>query len=219
MQHVRIGLFMFTLLASACGGGTATTPAAETTAANANAGPSSDAGPASLRALLSPIDAHQPPEQLAAIARFIRWWERDPFAPLPGNDTGMSTPAAMLLWLTESPDVTVSLCGFMIALAQSRGEESSPPATMGSTFGMAAYLIEHPGSDPNSAEVQVAGAESGLRWYEASLRHGQPRSAFMDELIARRDRDGGLRAWYDEHGIRCGTHETPPSEAPPQGPI
>jgi hypothetical protein len=156
--------------------------------------------------LLGPIDAHLPPEQLAAIARFIRWWERDPYALVPGNDTGLSTPAALLAWLSESPDVTVMMCPFLSAIAEQEGQPSSPPVTMGSTFGMAAYLIEHPGADPSSPEIQAAGAESGLLWYEASLRRGEPHNAFMDALVARRDRDGGLRGWYDEHDIRCGDH-------------
>jgi hypothetical protein len=75
---------------------------------------------------------------------------------------------------------------------------------------MAAYLIEHPGADPNSAEVQVAGAESGLLWYEASLRRGEQRNPYFDTLVERRNREGGLRGWYDEHQIRCGDAATQP---------
>ena len=191
------------VFAVACGGAQHPT-AAGGSSSRSSSEASSTADPRSLRALLSPIGERQPPDQLAAIARFIRRWERDPYADVPENDTGVSTPTAMLMWLTESPDVSVSICMFVSALAQDRGEESNPPMTMGSTFGMAAYLIEHPGIAPTSAEVQVAGMESGLRWYQASMRRGAARSPLLDELVQRAAQPGGLRAWYDEHQVRCG---------------
>ncbi len=116
----------------------------------------------------------------------------------------------MLAWLSESPDVSVVICPFLSQMAgegqgeAARGAQSA--LTTGSSFGMAAYMIEHPGAEPSSPEVQVAGAESGLRWYEAQLSRGQvERNAFADQLIAERDQHGGsLRPWFDGLGIQCG---------------
>lgn len=185
----------------------------------AGGGPSSTASSggtastSSLRALLSPIGESLPRAQLEAIARFIRRFERSPYADPAENDTGMSTLAAILIWLTESPDVSVTICPFLSSLAESEGEggDSGPATTMGSTFGMAAYLIEHPGADSTSREVQVAGAESALRWYRASLasRVATP-NTFMDRLVQRAERDGGLGPFYDERQIHCGRSRVSP---------
>ena len=124
----------------------------------------------------------------------------------------MSTQTALLAWLTESPDVSVVICPFLSMMAQNEGEggDVGGPLTMGSTFGMAAYLIEHPGADPASAEVQVAGAESALLWYQASVEAGvtQPNS-FAEELVSRAEREGGLMGFYEERNIRCGAQEAP----------
>ena len=148
--------------------------------------------------LLGPLGARLPPEQLAEIAAFIRRWEQDPMAPVPENDTDRSTAFLMLAWLTESPDVAVTITTAVQTMSEGRGADVSPAVTMGSTFGMAAYLIEHPGSDPRSAEVQAAGIESALRWYEAALRRGEGQNGMLEELTVIRDR-GELVQWWSEH--------------------
>jgi hypothetical protein len=156
--------------------------------------------------ILGPHGQHQTPAQLADIAALIRRWEQDPYGPLPENDTTMSTPAVMLVWLVESPDVSVTACMAVQVLAEGHGADVGPVVTMGSTFGMAAYLIEHPGARSTSAEVQVGGVESALRWYAAARRRGDAANEVLEELVARHAQSGtaGLLAWWSEHGIRCG---------------
>jgi len=151
----------------------------------------------------SPVNAHLPPDRLARIAAFIRWYERDPFDPQI-NRWGVgpvSTRAAILLWVTASPDVHVIVSVFLEPMAAMAGENAEAVVrhtTLGSMMGMAAHAIEHPEEDPRGPVRQAAGVASGLRWYEAALRRGAPRSAFLDNLIAIRD-GGGLEAWFSAH--------------------
>lgn len=180
------------LAVAGCGGGASRSGGAEEP-------PTS--GPArtrSLREILGPLGAHQTPEQLAEVAAFIRRWERDPIAPVPENDTDRSTHFLLLAWLTESPDVSVVVTIAVQRMSEGRGADVGPIVTMGGTFGMAAYLIEHPGSEPTSDEVQAAGVESALRWYEASLRRGEGHNELLDELLVVRDR-GELVQWWADH--------------------
>jgi hypothetical protein len=152
----------------------------------------------SLREILGPLGAHQTPGQLAEIAAFIRRWERDPMAPVPENDTERSTQFLVMAWLVESPDVSVIAVTGVQMLAEGRGADVGGMVTMGSMFGMAAYLIEHPGLAPTSDEVQAAGVASALLWYEASLRRGEGHNEMLDELLVVRDR-GELVQWWAAH--------------------
>lgn len=167
-----------------------------------------------VRALLRGGEQPLPREQLLEIARFIRSWERDPFMPTrpPNPEEEPSTMALMLRWLTASPDVHVSLCPAVIAIAeQQAGEGAGAGFLMGAGFGMAAYMIENPeeAANPDSARVQGAGIESGLLWFEAYRERGLARDAsILDELIEVR-RDGGrvaLQQYHAEH-FRCGGRE------------
>ena len=110
----------------------------------------------------------------------------------------ISTPTLLMMWLTESPDVHVSITAVLPTLAEGRGADIGPAGMLGTAFGMAAYQIEHPGGDPESPEVQTAGVESALRWYEASLRRGGGHNDLMDELLEVRAH-GSLVAWWTAH--------------------
>ncbi len=187
-----LGAMVLGAMVLGCGG--APSPPATSTAAR------------SLSEILGPPRAHRTPAQLAEIAALIRRWERDPYEPIPENDTGVSAATAMLAWATESPDVSVAMCTAVQTLAEGQGADVSAEITLGSLFGMAAHLIEHPGARATSPEVQVAGIESALLWYAASLRHDGETNALLEELDTRRAA-GGTRAlldWYEEHGIECG---------------
>ncbi len=206
-----LGTWLLGLLATMACGGSAASPAAGTTPAAATGAPA-----VSLRAVLGPLGAHRTPEQLAEVAAYIRRFEQDPYGLFAENDTGLSTPAALLAWVTESPDVTVVICPFLSEMSRDRGGDVSAAVSLAPMLGMTAYLIEHPGADPAGAEVQIAGTESAVRWYAAGLRHGQASNALFEELSALYAREGvaGLRRWYTERGIRCGDA---PAPAAPSG--
>lgn len=191
-------LGLVSLAVMGCGGGATRTRGAE--------GPASHAArpTRSLREILGPLGAHQSPGQLAEVAAFIRRWERDPMAPVPENDTDHTTQFLLMAWLVESPDVSVVAVTAVQMLAEGRGADVGGMVTVGSMFGMAAYLIEHPGSEPTSDAVQAAGIESALLWYESSLRRGEGHNEVLDELLGVRDR-GELVQWWADH-VEVGDH-------------
>lgn len=175
---------------------------------------------ATVRELVQGADRPQSREQLLAIAEFIRRWEQDPFLPTtpPNPDGDPSTMALMLMWLSASPDVHVSLCGSVTAIAeQQAGERAATGFLIGAGFGMAAYMIENPAeaADPDSHRVQGAGIESGLAWFEAYQRRAQATGApILEDLVALR-RQGGraaLQAYHRDH-FRCGRHVGEPLPA------
>jgi hypothetical protein len=188
--------------------------------AGASAGPShigSELRYQTVRELVSGADQPQPRVQLLEIARFIRGWERDPFGPTnpPNPEQEPSTPALMIIWLTASPDVAVTVCPGVVAIAEEQaGEGAAAGFLVGAGFGMAAYMIENPdeAADPDGANVQGAGIESGLLWFEAYRRRGEAQGApILDELIQLRNAGGraALQQYHADH-IRCGSHRDEP---------
>lgn len=154
-----------------------------------------------------------PHDRLLTIARVIHGLEADPY-----GDQAAPIRLRVIAWLIESPDVSVQGCPFFIGArtaedANSRSmqalsvaaQRNVPAAVYLYTYmaGMAAHLIERPGLDPRSAEVQVAGIESMLRVYDITMERqmAEPIGSF-EELRERRDQ-GELLAWYETH-IRCG---------------
>ena len=114
----------------------------------------------------------------------------------------LSVRATLLAWLTESPDVSVVIVATLSSEAEMRGEPlteaQSSQFTMGSLLGMAVDAIEHPEREPESAERQAAGIQSGLRWYQAALARGGERSAVLDEFVQMGAR-GELAGWFSTH--------------------
>ncbi|MAQ16571.1 MAG: hypothetical protein CMN30_17480 [Sandaracinus sp.] len=174
--------------------------------------PSREAALPSLAAALEEPSRPRSTSQRETIVAYVRRLETAPAAPIAGNDTGRSAPDALDQWLRAAPDVAVERCGFLEELAETEGGGPlDPRVTQGYALGMAAELLEDPDADAGSARVQVAGAETALRFYEGTRREGAPAHPLMDRLGEQSAADGGLHAWYAERAIQCGD---PADEAP-----
>ncbi|MBN8615959.1 MAG: hypothetical protein J0L92_35540 [Deltaproteobacteria bacterium] len=225
-RTIITALLTLVIVCEACGGGTARTRNEASTPAAARAAPRDEDIPESDRGLATfartdpppfpvtdftrvagPLEQSLPADRLAAIAAFIRWYERDPYDHAANQwGQGLSTRAALLMWVVGSPDVHVTASPFLAHIAEQRGESADRLGgyeTVGGMLGMAAHAIERPGLAPTDDERQAAGLESALRWYEAATRRGAARSALMDELMGVRDR-GELAAWIAAR-VRFGT--------------
>jgi hypothetical protein len=156
-----------------------------------------------------------PREQMRLIAGVIDRFLDDPTDDSWYDDHGVTLAYWIMWWASESPDVTIVICPFLADRAQGQGADAGLPATMGYGFGMTLYVIQHPEASPTSAEIQVAGIEGALRWYESSLGHGEGRNAFFDTLLQHRAA-GTLGTWYAENVGSCvPLTGPPPSGAPP----
>jgi hypothetical protein len=61
-----------------------------------------------------PPEQSLPPQRLAAIAEFIRWYELDPYDPaINGWGERLSTRAALIMWVVASPDVHIVASTFL----------------------------------------------------------------------------------------------------------
>lgn len=158
-------------------------------------------------------------------------------APTPARARGPSTPAErrravettrrleqdplahganaqrrwLLQWIDEIPDIHIQGCsGPLDGLAQdAENERYGRLLYLQSLFGMAAYLVEHPGDEKDWVAVQTAGVESVLRAYRALLRK-QP-SARWEELDALQlaSRKGRLAEVLEETMEGCGEEHGP----------
>jgi hypothetical protein len=142
-----------------------------------------------------------PADELAMIAAYLRRLEADRAGVFQHDvathpDAAMSPATLLLAWITETPDVSLIINPYLSLLSAGQGADMGPLAAMGSLFGMTAYMLEHPGSDPESTAVQVAGVEYTLHWYEQALREGEARNTYFDDLLVKRDR-GELAAWFE----------------------
>jgi hypothetical protein len=163
------------------------------------------AGQPTIYDLVGPLGQSLSRERLLSIASYIRRLEQDREGVMAHDaraERSPSPPAVFLAWLTESPDVSVVMSTYLAELARDHGADVGPLAAFGSLYGMTAHLIEHPGADPRGDEVQLAGVEFVLSWYEQGIRAGAERNAFFDFLVEARD-GGRLAAWYAEN-VRLG---------------
>jgi len=136
-----------------------------------------------------PLGIAQPPSgalsdaQLDRVAADIRRLEAAPLAP-----DADAARAALLRWLTGSPDVSVTVCSSSARYLG--GGDGSLQSALGlqSLLSEAAFRIETEG-DVGRDEGRVAGAEGMLRAYEAARAGGVAEIASYEALRTARDDD------------------------------
>jgi hypothetical protein len=115
----------------------------------------------------------------AKFVRLVRQFEADPL----GFD-GRTDGAWLLQWVTESPDVSVTMCDPM-GLLEAPESDAQGALVMLELFGNAAWQIEHAGAPVDELARQLGGARSALRGY-AAIRQADPdvHIAAIDALAA-----------------------------------
>jgi hypothetical protein len=119
--------------------------------------------------------------ELRRIALYFRGLERDPSSLLAeGAEANRERTTPLMRWLIETSDVRLQVHPWTQAISG-----GYPVLLLASLTGMAAHAIEQRAAapDPGSEEMQLAGLESVLRWYEALLARGVERSEVLDMLL------------------------------------
>ena len=131
-------------------------------------------------------------QRLVSVARSL---EQAPLTPGAGADRAWA-----LEWLTNAPDVTVTICSEPLGGLVQSDYAYAGEITLQDAFSMAAFVIEHPETANDPVAQQLAGVEGALTAYRSILRD-QPdaRSPILDGLLQTQSR-GGLpdfvrRAW------------------------
>jgi hypothetical protein len=138
------------------------------------------------------------PEERQKALAVVRHLESDPLAKSAKDERGWLT-----VWLTEVPDITVTLCtAFYPPLLDSKKNHASELAVQ-SAYSMAGFLIEHPEKAQDENARYLAGVEGTLRTYESILQK-DPKAHWpvLDELLAKRER-GELAAFVEATVPKC----------------
>ena len=101
------------------------------------------------------------PQTKAEMIRLIDMLEKQPNHP-----DGREMRGKVLAWLTEAPDVSVSICGDYLGI-QDLDKDQGGALVLQQPFAEAKFILEHPDKANDEAAVHLAGIESALRAYAA----------------------------------------------------
>ncbi len=88
--------------------------------------------------------------------------------PLDKETTKMSEKA--LLWVIETKDVTIGLCGGVVGQFSDKKYKYKDDLLSSYSIGMAAFKLENPSKASDEMAAQLAGVETVLKTYEAILK-------------------------------------------------
>jgi hypothetical protein len=133
------------------------------------------------------------PEERAKVIQLVHALESDPL-----NKDSADARRWLLTWLTDVPDVSVTICPDYLRPIFGKDKNYSSELFFQMTMSSAAFIVGHPEQANDDVAVNKAGVEGTLRAYEAILKvKPKARWEFLDELIARRDK-GTLEEYVRE---------------------
>ncbi|MDB5694028.1 MAG: hypothetical protein JWO81_3091 [Alphaproteobacteria bacterium] len=145
----------------------------------------------------SASDVRSSPEDRQRFVSVTRNLEQAPLKPDLKADREWA-----LGWLTNAPDVAVTVCDTLGGMVQSHYRYAGE-ILLQDMFSMAALVIEHPetANDPNAQ--QLAGVEGALNAYRSILRDKpEAKSSALDGLLQTQSR-GELPDFIRKAWIRC----------------
>ncbi|MEA3036958.1 MAG: hypothetical protein QOH04_2735 [Sphingomonadales bacterium] len=146
----------------------------------------------------SASDVRSSPEDRQRFVAVTRNLEQAPLKPGAKADRAWA-----LAWLTDAPDVAVTVCADTLGGVVRSRYPYAGEIVLQDTFSMAALVIEHPetANDPNAQ--QLAGVEGALNAYRSILREKpEAKSSALENLLQTRSR-GELRDFIRKAWIRC----------------
>ncbi|HEX6751291.1 MAG TPA: hypothetical protein VF092_28630 [Longimicrobium sp.] len=151
----------------------------------------------------APLNVASPPvgsmtrEQLLAVARDIHRLEASPLAP-----DAAAARQELFAWLSESPDVTISVChGVIGELPRSRSAYHDL-LLLQFVLSSGAYAIEHP--DADAGRVALGGLEGIMATYAAlEAQQGARARDEVMERFAELRAGGRLEAFAREGALDC----------------
>ena len=125
--------------------------------------------------------------QLEAVAKNIRALEANPLA-----SDAAEARRLLLMWITDSPDVTVEMCGGALEPLSESTSRYHQELLLQFVLSSSAYAIEHPDRAGDVARVTAGGLEGALATYTAlkAQQGEQATDAFMEQLSRIRERGG-----------------------------
>ncbi len=143
----------------------------------------------------SASEARSSPQDRQRFVSIARSLEQTPVRP-----KGEAEREWALEWLTDAPDITVTICTEPLAGVVQSDYRYAPEITIQDMFSIAAFLIEHPESANDPVAQQPAGVEGALTAYRSILRdRPDAKSSILEGLLQTQSRgelpDFVRRAW------------------------
>jgi hypothetical protein len=108
-----------------------------------------------------------------------------------------------LAWLTDAPDVAVTICAEMLGTELEEHYSYGPEILVQDMFSMAALVIEHPEAANDPIAQQLAGMEGALNAYRSIVRdRPEARSPALENLLKSQAR-GELPGFIRKAWTRC----------------
>jgi hypothetical protein len=128
--------------------------------------------------------AHSSPEERQRFVTIVHNLERTPLDPALGRDRSWA-----IRWLTDVPDISVSVCSDPLGGVIGEKYAHAGEITVQYIFGMAALIIENPGTANDVDAQQLAGVESALKAYRV-MRGARPdeQSPALEKLLGMQGR-------------------------------
>jgi hypothetical protein len=142
------------------------------------------------------------PEDLRRFVEVTRSLEQAPLA-----ESSKEGREWALAWLTEAPDVSVTICTDALGGMYEGDYPHTGEIILQDSFAMGAFAIEHPDKANDPEAQQLAGVEGALNAYRSILRDKpEAKSAFLDKLL-QTQANGGLRDHVRQALVRCSKGE------------
>ena len=138
-------------------------------------------------------------ETRAQMIRLVGEIEAHPYAA-----DSQSKANTVMTWLTEAPDVSVTMCeALYVDFDQLKGADGALLVTQ-LPLEEARFILERPDKASDSRAVHTAGLEGMLRTYAAMKAENPALSLAPIEKIARAKADGKLPQFVDKAVAKCG---------------
>ena len=136
------------------------------------------------------------PEQLKRAAEIATFLETNPLAKEAKDQR-----SALLLFLIEAPDITVTLCTNVLGESKRFKGDYESELMSQLAFSQAKFMIENPDKAKDAVATQVGGVEGVLRTWQA-IKTAKPKAKFplMDELLAKQQ--AGTLAEHVQTGMQ-----------------
>ena len=137
------------------------------------------------------------PEQLKRAVEMATFLETNPLAK-----EAKDVRAALLYFLIQAPDITVTLCTNVLGESKRfKGDYEAEVVTQ-LTFSQAKFMLENPDKAQDDEAVQLGAVEGVLRTWQA-IKTAKPKAKFalMDELLQKQQ--AGTLAEHVKEGMKA----------------
>jgi len=147
---------------------------------------------------IAQTNAHSSPDDRRRFVTIVQSLERTPFDPRLRSDRAWAVQ-----WLTDAPDVSVTVCADPLGGMPEKTFAPGPEIIVQYMLAMAAFILENPGKLNDPDAQQLAGVESALTTYR-SMRTVRPNlvSPNLDKLLEIQSR-GELPSFVRKAYLQC----------------